>query len=383
MKLAKVRTESSPRGVFIPITSEDKPDISEEIQNKWQKIVDIAAQIVGVPSGLITRLHENKLEIFLSSRTNDNIFEQNQMLDLGLGWYCENVTGKREMLVVENALKHESWKNNPSVEYNIISYMGIPILWPDGEMFGTFCMLDNKENQYSKLYKDLLLSLREIIQGDLKSTLLYYQVQNDLIKKEAHIRELHHCVKNQFSLLISSLNLQSMIDSERSNVESVLTDIHSRISAISIIHDKLYRSVNLGNIMLGDYLNELGKYIINTFANRKVIFNCICDDIYSSSDLSVPCGLLLNELITNSLKYAFDVTYSPMITLKIEKKDDKQATFIYKDNGKGLPEDFDINGEGTLGIILIRQLTKQLYGDFNVSNDGGFVFQSTIKISES
>ena len=212
---------------------------------------------------------------------------------------------------------------------------------------------------------------------------MYYQVQNDLIKKEAHIRELHHCVKNQFSLLISSLNLQSMIDSERSNVESVLTDIHSRISAISIIHDKLYRSVNLGNIMLGDYLNELGKYIINTFANRKVIFNCICDDIYSSSDLSVPCGLLLNELITNSLKYAFDVTYSPMITLKIEKKDDKQATFIYKDNGKGLPEDFDINGEGTLGIILIRQLTKQLYGDFNVSNDGGFVFQSTIKISES
>ena len=75
MKLAKVRTESSPRGVFIPITSEDKPEISEEIQNKWQKIVDIATQIINVPYGIVTCLHETKLEIFLSSRTSNNKFK--------------------------------------------------------------------------------------------------------------------------------------------------------------------------------------------------------------------------------------------------------------------------------------------------------------------
>ena len=382
MKLAKVRTESPPHEVLIPITSEDKPEISEEFRNKWQKIVDLAAQIIGVPSGLITRIHEKQLEVFLTSSNKENIFEQNSMLDLGLGWYCENVAGTRDTLVVENAFKEDAWIENPSVSFNMISYMGIPILWPDGEVFGTFCMLDNKENKYSQLYADLLTSLREIIQSDLKSMLLYRQAQNDLIKKETHIRELHHLVKNQFSLLISSLNLQSMIDSGRSSTEAIITDIHSRVSAISIIHDKLYRSTNMDNFLLSGYLKELGKYIINTFAGRHVIFNCICDEIVASSDLSVPCGLLLNELITNSLKYAFDVTYSPMITLKIERNDDGSATFTYKDNGKGLPEDFDINGEGTLGMILIRQLTMQLYGYFRIWNDDGFVFQTTIGISE-
>jgi len=381
MKVAKVKTVSSSDKKVVAITSADKPTISEELQKKWQKILDLAAKIIGVPAGLITRLNENDLEVFLTSKTEGNIFEANTKLELGLGWYCENVAATREQLTLPNALKSESWsKDNPSIPFNMISYMGMPILWPDGEVFGTFCMLDNKENQYSQLYKDLMLELREIIQSDLKSMLLFRQAQDDIVHKEAQLREVHHSVKNHFNLLISSVNLQSMIGSGNNSIESVLTDIHSRISALSLIHDKLYRSMNLENLLLGDYLKELGKQIVDTFAKRPIIYNCICDDITTDSRISIPCGLLLNELVTNSLKYAFDNTYSPTITLKVEINDSGETTFIYRDNGSGLPKDFDIENSNTLGMLLIKQLVVQLQGTYRIINNDGFVFQTIFKI---
>lgn len=83
MRIAKVKTENSPTEVLIAITSADKPEISDELQKKWQKVLDLAAKIIGVPSGLITKLHEEKLEVYLTSKTDNNIFEQNLKLDLG------------------------------------------------------------------------------------------------------------------------------------------------------------------------------------------------------------------------------------------------------------------------------------------------------------
>ncbi len=241
MRIAKVKTENSPTEVLIAITSADKPEISDELQKKWQKVLDLAAKIIGVPSGLITKLHEEKLEVYLTSKTDNNIFEQNLKLDLGLGWYCENVAGTRSELVISNANKDDKWKeNNPSIPFNMISYMGIPILWPDGEIFGTFCMLDSKEHKYSDIYKELLVSLREIIQNDLQSILKHAQMENDLVIKDSQLREVHHRVKNHFNLILSTIYLESIKDQDDNSLKNVLSDIQSRISAISIIHDKLY-----------------------------------------------------------------------------------------------------------------------------------------------
>jgi two-component sensor histidine kinase len=317
----------------------------------------------------------------LTSRTEGNIFEPQLKLELGLGWYCENVTGTREQLVLPNALKSEKWKdNNPSIPFNMISYMGMPILWPDGEVFGTFCMLDKKENQYSEIFKDLLYSLREIIQNDLKSVMLYKQAQDDIQSKEAQIREVHHRVKNHFNLLISTLSLQSMLDTKNNNIESIIADIQSRISVISAIHDNLYRSANSEKFSLGKYLEELGKHILNTLQKRIVTFNCRSDNIVVPANVSVPCGLILNELITNSLKYAFENTYNPMINLIVEKLSEEEIKLIYKDNGIGLPVNFDIDNVSSLGMLLIKQSVIQLGGSFKIINENGFVFEMKFKI---
>lgn len=375
MRVAKVKSLSTSSEVIVPITSEDKPDISKEILKKWQQIVDLAAKIIGVPSGLITRLSEQDLEVFLTNEDEQNIFNKDDKLELGAGWYCESVAAQRTELVLPNALKVDKWKDNPSIPFNIISYMGIPISWPDGEIFGTFCMLDSKENSYSEQYMDLLKSLREIIQEDLKSVLVYQQAQKELANKDYQIREVHHRVKNHFTLLLSTLNLQSFIGSHESP-EEILSEIQSRVFAISSIHDKLYQSSNLEEVELGDYLTELGKFVISNLAKAEIHYSCTSDELKGSAEISLPCGLLLNELLTNSLKYAFNGIDHPKIQLTI-RTENGSIHFLYRDNGHGLSSDFDIESTESLGMILIKQLVLQLGGSYEIYNDDGFVFEAS------
>jgi two-component sensor histidine kinase len=382
MRLAKVKIAEYPYEVLIPISSLDKPEISEEQQNKWQKILNLAAQIIGVPSGLITKTHENQLEVYLTSETEGNIFAANIKLDLGLGWYCENTIGERHELIIENALKMDKWKDNPSIPFNMISYMGIPIFWPDGEVFGTFCMLDKKENMYSKLYLDLLLSLVEIIQNDLKSEMTYLQSRKDLKNRENQLREVNHLIKNHFNLLIATIRLQSFQKNDHDSIESILKDIEARILTISIIHDNLSKTINLDKVLLCEYLTELGKHIIQNSTRENIIFNTACDTIFLKPELSVPCGLILNELITNSLKYAFENIEFPAISLKIELKNEKEIVIIYKDNGVGLNESIDIDKAKTLGLNFIKNSIIQLKGEYLVKNENGFLFQMKFKVSK-
>lgn len=374
MRVAKVKSNSISSEVIIPISSEDKPEITDEIIKKWQQIVDLAAKIIGVPSAIITRLSENELEIFLTNENKENIFEKSAKFELGAGWYCENVAAQRNELVVENALASEEWKDNPSVPFNMISYMGIPIFWPDGEVFGTFCMLDNKENQYSEEYKALLKSLKEIIQEDLKSIMRYRQAQKDLENKDYQIREVHHRVKNHFNLLINTISMQSFLGSHQ-NSENILSDIQARIFAVSSIHDKLYHSLNLESVSLGEYINELGKYIIGNLGRKEISYNCTSDDITVKTDISLTCGLLVNELITNSLKYAFEGIDRPEIKITLSAEKDN-IRMVYKDNGCGLNSDFNIESTESLGMILIKQLVLQLGGSHKIYNDNGFVFEN-------
>lgn len=381
MKVATVKSLSNTSELIVPISSDDKPQISNEILVKWQHIIDLTAKIMGVPSGLITRITKSDLEVLLTNQDEVNIFKKDDKFELGAGWYCENVVGQKDELVLPNAYKDEKWKkDNPSLPFNMISYMGIPIVWPDGEVFGTFCVLDNKENSYSEQYKDLLKSLREIIQEDLKSTLFYQKVQKDLENKDYQIREVHHRVKNHFTLLLSTLNLQSFIGAHESP-EAVLSEIQARIYAISSIHDKLYLSTNLEDVSLLDYLGELGKFVINNLSENEISYICSGENIKIGAKTSLPCGLLLNELLINSLKYAFKNVNEPEINLSIQTTSDS-IQLLYRDNGKGIDESLNIEKTQSLGIILIRQLVLQLGGTYKVYNDNGFVFKTTFPIAK-
>ncbi|WP_176945677.1 ATP-binding protein [Bradyrhizobium sp. Rc2d] len=161
--------------------------VPADIMRKWQEIVDLLADILNVPSALIMRAEPPNIKVFVSSESNENPYEPGEVACLNTGLYCETVMSTRRPLIVPDALQDEAWKSNPDVKLGMISYLGVPISWPDGEIFGTICVLDKKSNEYSELYLRLLLQWRDVLQADLRSIA---SMQREIEQREAKIRRL-------------------------------------------------------------------------------------------------------------------------------------------------------------------------------------------------
>jgi PAS domain S-box-containing protein len=138
------------------------------VQN-WQEIVDLLAEIVKVPAALIMKVDPPHISVFVSSKSPGNPYHPQERASLDTGLYCETVMRTRELLLVPDALADEAWRSNPDIQLGMISYLGLPILWPDGAIFGTLCVLDDKRNDYNVLYQSLLGQCREVLQADLNT----------------------------------------------------------------------------------------------------------------------------------------------------------------------------------------------------------------------
>ncbi len=174
--------------------------VPSEIIQKWQEIVDLLAEIMHVPSALIMKVEPPNIKVFISSESEGNPYESDEVASLNTGLYCETVMKTRQPLLVPDALRDEEWKSNPDIKLGMISYLGFPISWPDGEIFGTICVLDNKRNEYGELYRKLLLQWRDVLQTDLRSIAT---LQGELEEREAKIRRLVDA--NIIGVLISDL----------------------------------------------------------------------------------------------------------------------------------------------------------------------------------
>jgi PAS domain S-box-containing protein len=148
--------------------------------DKWQKMLDLAGELMDVPAALIMKLNQNNLEVLLKSNHVHNVYSQGEQAALGTGLYCETVVNSRKELVVTNALKDPKWCNNPDLCRSMISYMGFPIIWPTGEIFGTICILDIREREYSSLYERLLGQFAQLIQDDLKAMIDQRRIQEEV-----------------------------------------------------------------------------------------------------------------------------------------------------------------------------------------------------------
>lgn len=150
----------------------DYPEVKDikipaHIKDKWQNIVDIMADHLDVAAALIMRVKPPKIEVFKASQNNANPYEvgDKELLD---GLYCEKVIKTGQKLLVVNALKNDNWKDNPDIEYGMISYLGFPIYWPDGATFGTICILDDFENKYSEKAEEIIKEYKELVETHLK-----------------------------------------------------------------------------------------------------------------------------------------------------------------------------------------------------------------------
>ena len=194
------------------------------------------------------------------------------------------------------------------------------------------------------------------------------QVKKSLKEKEALLKEVHHRVKNNLQIISSLLNLQSnAIEDE--NVLGFFRESQNRVRLMAMIHEKLYQSTDFGTIELADYIRDLSSHLLRSYGINQshVRLDIAIDNIALEIDTAVSCGLIINELITNSLKYAFpssilNQTVQGEIAITARLTDAEHFSICYRDSGVGLPEDFDIENARTLGLQLISSLTEQLGG---------------------
>jgi PAS domain S-box-containing protein len=162
----------------------DSIQVPPDIIRKWQEIVDLLADVMHVPSASIMRVEPPQIKVFVSSASKGNPCVPGSV---DTGPYCETVLKSRQPLRVTDALADETWRSNPHVESGMISYLGVPISWPDGQIFGTICVRDNKTNEHSEAYLKLLLHFRDLLQADLRSLAT---LQGELEERKAKIRRL-------------------------------------------------------------------------------------------------------------------------------------------------------------------------------------------------
>ncbi len=141
-------------------------EIPPKTIENWNQIVNLLAKVFNVPSALIMRVHPQTIEVFITSKTKGNPFEKGEESDLH-GHYCTEVVRSQKTLLVPNALKDPAWSQNLDTEIGMVSYLGMPLNWSNGEIFGTICVQDVKENHYSELLMELLGQFKEMVENQL------------------------------------------------------------------------------------------------------------------------------------------------------------------------------------------------------------------------
>lgn len=194
--------------------------------------------------------------------------------------------------------------------------------------------------------------------------------QRTAVQHEVLLREIHHRVKNNLSIVISLLSFQ-LDEKTDPALRRNLVDIQTRIRVMALIHEHLYRSKNLDRIPLAGYITDLSRMVVSTMSGRNYQLNTHLEPVDVSIETALPVGLILNELLTNIFKYAFPGKVNGNINISLLHSDGDSFLLIVEDDGIGLPEGMEVRQTGSLGLYIVRLLAEQLDGTITVERNNG------------
>ena len=226
-----------------------------------------------------------------------------------------------------------------------------------------------------------ILMKKELAEKEEKRKIAEENLKRSLAEKDVLLKEVHHRVKNNMQIISSILKMQQRQINDPV-LKSVLEESQSRIRSMALIHENLYRHENLANIMFSNYVKSLAGNLARSYAGPgvKVTFNYDIDDIYLPIDIGIPCGLIINELISNAFKYAFANINEGIIRIKLKKLQKQSFRLEVSDNGIGLPKQNTLESSGSLGMKIITRLVKQIDGTLSYKNQNGAKFVIDFKI---
>jgi two-component sensor histidine kinase/CBS domain-containing protein len=278
------------------------------------------------------------------------------------------------------------------VLFDVRASLVVPII-QENNLWGLLCAYHCAEPRKWRSYEvDLLNQLATHIAIAIQQSELYQQAQVEirqrqqieeqlkasLKEKESLLKEIHHRVKNNLQIISSVLRLQSDFIQDEA-ILSLFNDSQNRIRSMALIHEKLYKSKDLLRVHMEDYIHDLTAGLCPSYTSRTgdVDLHIEASDVYLNIDTAIPCGLIIHELVSNSLKHAFPGSQAQENRVKIllqPHRNGLQYLLTVSDNGIGFPEDVNFRETDTLGLELVCVFTEQLDGSVDLESNGGTTF---------
>jgi PAS domain S-box-containing protein len=238
----------------------------------------------------------------------------------------------------------------------------------DGSEFPVDIMLSPVEIERGRLVLGVVRDVTERKQAEVEAR----------ERREMLLKEIHHRVKNNLQVISSLLYIQSTYVSDPGTLE-ILTESQNRVKSIALIHEKLYRSEDLEKLDFSDYVRDLLADLIRTYQVEpgSIAVHTHIESSPLGIDTAIPCGLILNELVSNAFKHAFPTGGAGEVWIDLRPAADERYELSVRDDGVGLPESFDWQKSNSLGLKLVTDLTKLLDGKVEVRSGAGTTFVIT------
>ncbi len=291
---------------------------------------------------------------------------------------------KPDVILADHSLPHFDGFSALEITKKISPHT--PFIFVSGKIGNEFAINMLKKGAKDYVFKNNLTKLAPAIKraiterNELEELIISKnQLQEALEEKELLLKEIHHRVKNNLMIISNLLELQSYYIKDKADF-NVFLDSKTRADSMALIHEKLYQSTDLKRINFGEYIHSLAFDIFDTYNiapdRIKLVINV--EKVMLDINTAIPLGLIINELLTNSLKYAFPDDKNGIITIIFSKTDNK-FTLIIKDNGIGLKPGIDFRNTDSLGLELVNNLTRQIDGAVELNYEGGSEFRITFK----
>ncbi len=317
------------------------------------------------------------LNSILSSTTDISIAATD--LDLKIKYYnpvAEQIFGYKVEEVIGKTVMEIHTKENVSNER---FQMAMEIVEREGTYEYT---VEQKENGVSRFVQSQVYGIKEnnkllgfmLISRDItEKKQAEEQINASLREKEVLLKEIHHRVKNNMQVISGLLGLQSRFIDNTKYTE-IFKESQNRIKSMALVHEKLYSTSDLSRINFKDYISTLACDLFKSYSlmAEKIVLKLEIEDIQVAVDTAIPCGLITNEVLSNSLKYAFPGERRGEITINVCTTDDNKTVILLSDNGIGIPDNIDFTKNSSLGLHLVETLVRQIRGtlDLNRNNNG-------------
>ncbi|MGV8144756.1 MAG: sensor histidine kinase [Methanothermobacter sp.] len=321
------------------------------------------------------------------------IIEINQQVEALLGFSRSDLEGKKWTDLIktpEDISQIQNFLNQVNGKEDMDKKMEINIQTKDDDNIPFDLSLSVIQDKYGVIgvvligrdlrqTKKLQYEIKEKVKAQQSAEIQEEKIKKSLQEREILLKEIHHRVKNNMQIISSLLNLQSEYLKDKTAI-TALKECQGRIMSMAMIHENLYRSNILTGIEFNGYVDHIIKNIFHThnISFDKFKVNIIAQDIILNIDTAIPTGLIINELVTNSIKHAFPGRETGEITIQLEQEQDEYYLKV-ADNGIGISSNLDVNHTSTLGLLLVNSLVSQLDGNLQVATDGGTAFHINFK----